>query len=55
MLADLFPQDTNWGLVSILVLQFITLAYVVYGFRSIARNQVEQAEYLKEMLEKDEP
>jgi len=38
----------------IVLLQVVMLGYLVFAFRRIARNQVELAEYLKRMLEKNE-
>ena len=46
-------ERINWQLLAVL-LQGVTLGYLVFAFRRIARNQVELAEYLKRMLEKDE-
>ena len=46
MLADMLAPETDWRTVAILVAQLLTLAYLVYAFRRVARNQVELAEYL---------
>jgi hypothetical protein len=43
----------NWAAVAGL-LQIVTLAYVVYGFRRVAQNQTQLEEYLKRLVEKDE-
>lgn len=43
----------GWGALAAL-LQVVVLAYVVFGFRRIARNQVELAEYVKRLLDRDE-
>ena len=40
--------------VTSLLVQLLTLGYLVYAFRRIAKNQVELAEYLKRRLEKDD-
>ena len=38
--------------VLLLLVQVLALAYLVYAFHRIARNQMELAKYLKERLEK---
>lgn len=43
----------DWPLLVVL-LQVVVLVYLLISSRRIARNQVEMAEYLKKMLEKDE-
>jgi hypothetical protein len=56
----ILAQETTCWLGSIdwrvlmVALQLLGLGYLVFAFRSIARNQVQLAEYLKRMLEKDE-
>ena len=37
-----------------LLLQLLTLGYMTFAFRRIARNQTQLAEYLKQKLGKDE-
>ena len=51
--AACWTDQINWQ-VLLVFLQVIMLAYLVYGFRRVARNQVELAEYLKSQLEKDD-
>jgi len=43
----------HWELLMV-VLQVVALAYLVYAFHRIARNQVELSQYVKEKLGKDD-
>jgi len=51
--ATCWIDKVDWRLL-IVLLQVVMLGYLVFAFRRIARNQVDLAEYLKRMLEKDE-
>ena len=46
-------QNINWT-VALVGLQALTLLYMVYAFRRIARNQSELAECIREKMDQDD-